>query len=73
VWQRIYPRRASAAMREQIEGKEYAAQPFDETTVRAIPPRYPSYDQALAAVNQIGMEKMFAAYFLGQTNLLGNR
>ena len=64
---------AKECQQKQIEGKEYAAQPFDETTVRAIPPRYPSYDQALAATNQIGMEKMFAAYFLGQTNLLGNR
>jgi hypothetical protein len=71
VWARIYPRRSSPAMREQIEGKKFAAQPFDEATVQAIPNRYASYDQALRASSVVGMEKMFAAYFLGRTDLLG--
>jgi hypothetical protein len=71
VWARIYPRRTSAALREQIEGKKFAAQPFDEATVQAVPNRYASYDQALRASSVMGMERMFAAYFLGKTDLIG--
>ncbi len=72
VWTNVVPKVQSAELRENVEGAIYAAQPFDPETVPSIEKqRYPSYDQAAHVAEIVGINNLYAAYFLGRTDLLG--
>lgn len=72
AWQRIAPLAGTPALRAQVEGPTLSAQPFDPGTVPPIDNRrYPSYDQAMELVSTVGIQNVFAAYFLGRVDLIG--
>lgn len=72
VWTNVTPKVQSAELREKVEGPAYAAQPFDPVTVPSIEgQRYPSYDQTERIVEIVGINNLYAAYFLGRIDLLG--
>lgn len=67
VWANVAPRVNDPALRTDVEGATYAAQP--PITVRpASRRRYASYSQALKLVNIVGIRNLYAAYFLGDVD-----
>jgi Domain of unknown function (DUF4157) len=70
VWDAIEPRVGDQALREQIEGPTNAAEP----AIRVPHPaqrRYPSYTEALRLVDLVGIQALYAAYFLGLVDRIG--
>jgi hypothetical protein len=63
VWNAVLPHANEQALRNDVEGPAYAAQP--PLTGLPVPKRYPSYTQAVKLVNIIGIRNLYAAYFLG--------
>lgn len=71
VWTNIEGRTSDQALRDRVEGLQNAQQPFDPTTVPPVSNRrYGSYDQAMNLINVVGERNVYAAYFLGETNLI---
>jgi hypothetical protein len=62
VWAHVVPRVTDPALRKVIEGEAHAKLPPID-----IPPpgRYPSYQEALRLVGLVGIQNVYAAYFLG--------
>src|SRR6266540_1729331 len=70
VWTAIEPRADDEDMREKIEGPSNAAQPPVKVP-HASQRRYPSYTEALHLSDLIGIENIYAAYFLGLVDRIG--
>lgn len=69
VWSHVRPR--APAIQAEVEGAAYAGKKFDSSVIPDIrSQRYASYHQAMAVVNIVGIENLYAAYFLGEVNLI---
>lgn len=62
VWARVLPRTRSDELRTVVEGKTNAKLPPIEPP---YPARYRSYAEAFALVGKVGIQNVYAAYFLG--------
>ncbi|MEZ4731301.1 MAG: DUF4157 domain-containing protein [Caldilineaceae bacterium] len=75
VWANVKPKVQDKGLREIVEGIDYAKLPLEPDKV--IPPisqqRYASYAQAIKLLQITGIRNLYAAYFLGQTELIGKR
>jgi hypothetical protein len=62
VWARVEPQVKDPGLREVVEGVSNSKLPPIE-----VPPpgRYPSYPEAMRLVGLVGIENLYAAYFLG--------
>jgi hypothetical protein len=71
VWANVASRVGQRALSELVEGTDLYV---DETTSRAacpvIPARYPSYHQAMELITIVGPRNVFAAYLLGEVDLI---
>ena len=71
AWTNIESRVSNQALRDRVEGTQNSQQPFDPSTVPPVSNRrYGSYDQAMGLINVVGERNVYAAYFLGETNLI---
>jgi peptidoglycan hydrolase-like protein with peptidoglycan-binding domain len=71
VWTNVEPRASSPALRAAVEGAAYASLPFDPAAVPDIKDqRYASYAQAMRLIDIVGIRNLYAAYFLGRTDLI---
>lgn len=62
---------SGALLRSSVEGPDLAALPFSADTVPDIRgQRYDQYSNALNLVGVVGMPNLYAAYFLGKTDLI---
>jgi hypothetical protein len=69
AWSNVDP--ANQLLRNAVEGEEVAQLPFDAATVPDIADqRYEEYGRALAMVGIVGLPNVYAAYFLGRTELI---
>jgi hypothetical protein len=62
VWAHVLPRTKHPDLRRVVEGEVYSKLPPMEVPA---PRRYPSYTEALALVEKVGIQNVYAAYFLG--------
>lgn len=62
VWAHVLPRTSDPGLRKVVEGDALAAKPHREPP---YPGRYQSHDEALRLVRLVGIENVYAAYFLG--------
>jgi hypothetical protein len=70
VWENIAPRVNDPKLREIVEGPDDAKLP--PIAVRpASQRRYPSYAEALKLVDLVGIQNLYAAYFLGDVKKIG--
>jgi hypothetical protein len=62
VWARIEPKVGEPKIRRVVEGEAHSKLPPLE-----VPPpaRYPSYEEAFRLVGLVGVQSVYAAYFLG--------
>jgi hypothetical protein len=71
VWANVASRVGARALSEGVEG---TALYIDEATSKAacpvIPARYPSYHQAMELITIVGPRNVFAAYLLGEVDLI---
>lgn len=58
-------------LREKVEGPRLAKLPFDQSQVPITAQRYPSYMAAMRLANTVGIQNLYAAYFLGRVDLIG--
>jgi hypothetical protein len=73
AWTNVAPKVSTKALREKVEGVTFAALPFDPTTIPEMSDRrYASFDQAMKLVNVVGLPNVYAAFFLGDTKLIGS-
>jgi len=70
VWDAIEPRVGDRALREQIEGPANAAL-APVRVPHASQRRYPSYTEALRLADLVGIQGIYAAYFLGLVDRIG--
>jgi hypothetical protein len=70
VWSNIEPRLADPALRRSVEGPTNAALPAI-TITHPVQQRYPSYTEALRLVGLVGIQNLYAAYFLGLVDRIG--
>jgi hypothetical protein len=71
VWADAKTQVATPAVRVKVEGPAYAALPFDPSLVpQVFSRRYGSFTQAMKLANVVGVRNIYAAYFLGNTNLI---
>ncbi len=72
VWANVKPNTADPALRTIVEGPVYAALPYDASLIPSITQqRYNSYIEAAKLVDIVGVRNLYAAYFLGKTELIG--
>ena len=72
AWTNIAPKVRTKELRDKVETPAFAAEPFDPATVPEIyNRRYPSFDQAMKIVNIVGIQNVYAAFFLGKAELIG--
>lgn len=70
VWSNIEPRVSDKDLRKKVEGALYTDKNW--ITVRhASRRRYASYSQAVSLVNVVGIRNLYAAYFMGETDKIG--
>lgn len=71
VWANVAARVGQRALSEEVEGTSLFV---DEATSKAacpvIPARYPSYHQAMELITIVGPRNAFAAYLLGEVDLI---
>jgi hypothetical protein len=71
VWANVAARVGQPALSERVEGTTLYV---DEATSRAacppIPARYPSYHQAMEMISVVGPRNVFAAYLLGEIDMI---
>ncbi len=70
VWENVEPRVKTTQLRTKVEGPTIAAKPPIEVP-HPSQRRYPSYTQALKLVDLVGIENLYAAYFLGLVDRIG--
>lgn len=74
AWRNVEPKVKTKELREKVEGPVYAAMDFNADTVPLIyGQRYDTYPQALRLADIVGIKNVYAAYFLGKTDLIGFR
>lgn len=72
AWTNVLPHVSDQTLRDQVESAPLAVAAFDPTTVPEFSDRrYPSFDQAMKLVNVVGLQNVYAAFFLGRTDLIG--
>jgi hypothetical protein len=72
AWTNVAPHVSDQSLRDKVESVPLAAAPFNSTTVPEFSNRrYPSFDQAMKLVNVVGIKNVYAAFFLGKTDLIG--
>jgi len=72
AWTNVAPKVSTKALREKVEGTTFAALPFDANTVPEMSNRrYPSFEQAMRLINLVGLQNVYAAFFLGKAELIG--
>jgi hypothetical protein len=70
VWEAVEPRLAQ--LRASIEGAEYSHLPaINVPHASVLSGRYPSYTEALRLVDIVGIENVYAAYFVGLVDRIG--
>ena len=71
VWANVASRVGERALSEEVEGTSLFV---DEATSKAacpvIPARYPSYHQAMELITIVGPRNVFAAYLLGEVDMI---
>jgi hypothetical protein len=70
VWTAIEPRVGDRSLRERIEGPANAARP-PVNVPYPTEQRYPSYTEALRLSDLVGIQAIYAAYFLGLVDRIG--
>src|SRR5262249_4802900 len=71
VWDGIEPRLTSdVKLREKIEGTDVATNQKPLTDIER-PRRYPAYSEVLKLVSLVGVDNLYAAYFLGLVDRIG--
>jgi hypothetical protein len=60
-----------AKLRPKVEGARLAALPLDPSLIPIVRHRYPSYKAAMQLVKTVGIQNLYAAYFLGRVDLIG--
>jgi len=58
-------------LRQEIEGQRLATLPLDLSLIPITKHRYSSYLAAMRLVKTVGIQNLYAAYFLGRVNLIG--
>ena len=71
VWTNVEPRVAGHDLREKIEGPELAAKPAIDVPHASQLHRYASYTEVLHLVDLVGVQNLYAAYFLGEIDRIG--
>jgi len=71
AWTNVEPHVSQQSLRDKVEGP-LAVAPFDANAVPKMSNRrYASYQQAMKLVNQVGIQNVYAAFFLGKPELIG--
>jgi Domain of unknown function (DUF4157) len=71
VWTGIEPRlKTDMKLRQKIEGTEDAKKKEPLTDIKR-PTRYPSFNEVLRLVSLVGIDNVYAAYFLGLVDRIG--
>jgi len=65
VWARVAAKTTDPDLRKVVEGESNAKLPPIDV---APPARYPSYDEAFRLVEKVGIQNVYAAYFLGKVD-----
>jgi Domain of unknown function (DUF4157) len=71
VWTNVEPRVGTKELRRKIEGNTIADNEPAIRVPHASQRRYESYTEALALVDKVGIEALYAAYFLGLVDRIG--
>jgi len=71
VWANVEPHVREKALRTSIEGVTNASQPEIDVPHVSQTGRYASYTEALRLVDLVGIENLYAAYFLGLVDRIG--
>jgi len=71
VWDAVEPKVADDDLRQAVEGPEASKPPLKSIPHPGITQRYRSYAEALALVDKVGIQNLFAAYFLGLVDRIG--
>jgi hypothetical protein len=58
-------------LRQEIEGQRLATLPLDPSLIPITEHRYSSYQAAMRLVKTVGIQNLYAAYFLGRVDLIG--
>lgn len=66
VWAHVQPKATDAALRTAVEGPAHAKLP--PLAELPYPGRYPSTEDAIRLVGLVGIEAVYAAYFLGKVD-----
>ncbi len=65
VWAHVLPKTKDLAMRRVVEGEAHAQLPPIDPP---YPGRYPSFEEAFRLVGLVGIDNVYAAYFLGKVD-----
>jgi hypothetical protein len=72
AWTNIKSHVSEQALRDQVEGTALSGAAFDPANVPEMNQRrYASFDQAMKLVNKVGIQNVYAAFFLGKIQLIG--
>jgi|GEM_PF-2089789 len=72
AWTNIKAHVSEQALRDQVEGTALSGAAFDPANVPEMNQRrYASFDQAMKLVNKVGIQNVYAAFFLGKIQLIG--
>ncbi len=71
VWTNVEPRVGDHDLREKIEGPQLAAEPAITIPHAGELHRYASYTEVLKLVDRVGVESLYAAYFMGLIDRIG--
>ena len=71
VWANVASRVGQRALSELVEGTDlYVDEATSKAACPVIPARYPSYHQAMELITIVGPRNVFAAYLLGEVDLI---
>jgi hypothetical protein len=71
VWANVAGRVGEQALSERVEGTDlYVDADTSKAACPVIPARYPSYHQAMELISIVGPRNVFAAYLLGEVDLI---
>jgi uncharacterized protein DUF4157 len=72
VWESVKSKLSTPAIRDKVEGPDYAKLPFDESVIPDITQiRYGSYEEAQALIARVGIANVLLAFFRGRVDLIG--
>ena len=70
VWVNVAPRVRTQTLAQEIEADTYVDPDRSTEACPPIPRRYPSYHQAMELISIVGPRNVFAAYLLGEVDLI---